>query len=90
MERDCEIVRDVFQEVTEILYKYHQVSYHVFCSVGNERWSENNSLIRFTVYFWNDQGNGSEWEEEWYIDEEGIHTEEKLFKTLEEFKSDWW
>ena len=83
----CEMVRDVFQEVIEILYKYHQVSYHVFCSVGNERWSEN-SLIRFTVYFWNDQ-NGSEWEEEWYIDEEGIHTEEKLFKTLEEFKTYW-
>jgi hypothetical protein len=41
------------------------------------------------VSFWSDQGNGSEWEEEWYIDEEGIHTEEKLFKTLEEFKTYW-
>ena len=38
-EKGSELVRDIFQEVTKILDKYHYTSYHVFCNVINERWS---------------------------------------------------
>ena len=94
MERNAEsgrMVRDIFQEVEKILDNYFYTSYHVYCSIGEEVWSPDYSSVSFTVNFWNDQGEGSEWKEYWSIDQEGrIHTEEKTYESLEEFKSDWW
>jgi hypothetical protein len=57
------MVRDVFQEVEKVLDNYFYTSYHVSCSISEEVWSPDYSSVSFTVNFWNDQGEGYEWDE---------------------------
>lgn len=82
------MIKEIFQEVSEILDDYQSISYHIFCNVVNEDWSPNLDSVSFTVSFWNDKDD-STWKEDWKIDNEGIHTEKETYKTISDFKA-WW
>jgi hypothetical protein len=83
------MIREIFDEVEKVLDNYFQRSYHVSCYITDETWTLDMSSVSFTVKFHSDQGYGSDWEEYWSIDSEGIHTEEDTYKDLEGFKSYW-
>ena len=76
------MVKDIFQEVEKALDNYFYTSYHVYCSISEEVWSPDYSSVSFTVNFWNDQGEGSEWKEYWSIDQEGGYTLRKKYMNL--------
>ena len=82
------MIRNIFQEVSKILGDYQSISYHIFCNVISENWTPNLDSVSFIVKFWNDK-DGSEWEESWEIDINGIHTEKETYKTLSDFEAMW-
>jgi len=79
-------IEEIFDEVTSIIWNYQ--SYHVYYSYGNGIWRGHDS-VSFEVYGHSDQGEGADWTEDWSIDCNGIHTEDRTYKTLEDFKNEW-
>ena len=79
-------IAEIFDEVTSAILNYE--SYHVYYTYGDECWNGNNR-VEFEVHGHSDQGEGADWSEYWAIDENGIHTEDETYKTLDDFKSRW-
>ena len=84
----AEEVQELYEKVTDEVY--HHQTYHNWYSYGNDDWKDDGRYVSFEVYGWSDQGEGAEWTEYWAIDSDGnICTEDGIYKTFEEFYSDW-
>ena len=78
----------LYEKVADKVTGWH--SYHTHYVVGSGECNENKTVIYFTVYGSNDQGDGYEWREEWSIDDEGkIYTDDGMYDSFEDFEKEW-
>ena len=79
-------VEEILEKVRKIIDDYR--SYHTFYCAGEETWGKYG--VSFVVFGFSDQGEGSEWRENWSIDTDGkIFASEQLYENFEEFEKDW-
>ena len=76
----------LYSKVVEYIRNYD--SYHVWYTCGEETWSADGQSVTFEVFGYSDQDEGADWTEYWGIDSNGIHSEDKIWKTFDEFKRD--
>lgn len=82
---------ELLEKVRKIINNYY--GYHVrYLACYDEEWGPNDAWVTFRVYGFSDQGEGSEWTEEWEINNDGtirIVDDDRTYKDFEEFKSNW-
>lgn len=85
-----ERLQDLYNKVSDVIDSHY--SYHVWYSCGQPEWNSDFTRISFEVFGISDQGEGSEWTENWGIDSDGkIYSseEDKPWNNFEEFKANW-
>lgn len=83
-----EELNDLYSKVINIIWNYN--SYHVIYTCGEEHWDKMGNYVSFEVYGYSDQGEGSNWTEDWTIYSDGsINADGKNYKNFEEFLLDW-
>ena len=74
------IVREVCDAVSNV------TDYYLFGTVGKERWCDDGS-VELTVY-WSSSKTGDDWEETWYVYDDGkISTENDNYDNVEQLKN---
>lgn len=77
---------NLYEKISDVLYGYK--SYHCWYLCCNETYYD--TSVSFEVHVSSDQGDGSEWIEYWYIDNEGkIYSEDTTYNSFEEFLGEW-
>lgn len=75
------IVREVCDAVSNV------TDYYLFGTVGKEHWRDDGS-VELTVY-WSSSKSGDDWEETWYVYDDGkISTENDNYDNIEQLKGD--
>lgn len=84
--KEVKKIEDILEKVQNCISGWH--SYHVFYCVGSEQWFD--SYVTFTVFGYSDQGEGSEWTENWCIYSDGsISGDHEIYNNFDEFERDW-
>lgn len=84
-----EDIRELFEKVTRLVDS-NDTDYHCSYSCGEETWSDDGMRVMFEVHGFSDQGEGSEWTENWGIESDGrIYADDMIYDTFEEFEKDW-
>lgn len=77
---------NLYNKISDVLYGFK--SYHCWYLCCNETYYD--TSVSFEVHVSSDQGDGSEWIEYWYIDNEGeIYSEDTTYNSFEEFLGEW-
>lgn len=77
---------NLYEKISDVLYGFK--SYHCWYLCCNETYYDKS--VSFEVHVNSDQGEGSEWIEYWYIDNEGkIYSEDTTYNSFEEFLGEW-
>lgn len=77
---------NLYEKISDVLYGFK--SYHCWYLCCNEIYYDKS--VSFEVHVNSDQGEGSEWIEYWYIDDEGkIYSENTTYNSFEEFLGEW-
>lgn len=78
---------ELYNKIGDVFWDYP--SYHCIYSSKDPVFWENGALT-FEVCVSSDQGDGSEWIENWGIREDGsIWTEDETYKDFEDFEREW-
>lgn len=82
---------ELFEKVRDVINNHYD--YHVwYLASYDEEWGPNDAWVTFKVYGSSDQGEGSDWTEEWEINNDGtirIIDDDRVYKNFEEFKYNW-
>ena len=81
-----EEIYNLYDKVSDVLYGFK--GYHCWYFCCNKTYYD--TSVSFEVHVSSDQGDGHEWTEYWYIDDEGrIHSEDTTYENYEEFLGEW-
>ena len=78
---------ELYDKISDVFWHYQ--SYHcTYLSKDPMIWGD--GTLTFDVYGWSDQGDGSEWIENWGIREDGsIWSEDETYKDFTDFEQRW-
>ena len=78
--------KEILEKVQKCISGCHD--YYVFYCMGSEQWYD--YYVTFTVFGSSDQGEGSEWTEDWCIYSDGrIRRDGEVYNNFDEFERDW-
>lgn len=82
-------LEEIYRKIVKVIDGNH--SYHNFYTCDFYEWSQDGSYLTFKVYGLCDQGYGSEWTEDWTINDDGsiTNSEGDYWKDFEDFESNW-
>lgn len=78
---------ELYDKISDVFFHYQ--TYH--CTyVSKNPMILGDGTLTFDVYGFSDQGDGSEWVENWFIKEDGsIWSEDEIYKDFTDFEKNW-